>query len=303
MRPDLCIYHAPCQDGFTAAWAIWTRWPDVEFHPGVYGQCPPDVAGKDVLLVDFSYKKPVLLEMANTARTISVLDHHKSAEADLAAFAVDELEAAAELLHNPPGQPRIQALFDMGRSGARMAWEFSHPDEPAPRLVLHVEDRDLWRFAMNGTREVCADLFSRPYDFWEWDRAFLDLAQPDTWRARFQMGEAIERKHHKDIAELLALTARQMVIGDHRVKVANLPYTLSSDAANILAEGQPFGACYYDNAEGRRVFSLRSKPDGADVSAIAVRYGGGGHARAAGFSAPLGWEGDIEFSHPGVMIP
>ena len=46
MRPDICIYHFPCADGFTAAWAIRTRWPDIEFVPGVYGQEPPDVTGK-----------------------------------------------------------------------------------------------------------------------------------------------------------------------------------------------------------------------------------------------------------------
>jgi hypothetical protein len=62
--------------------------------------------------------------------------------------------------------------------------------------------------------------------------------------------------------------------------------------ANMLAEGRPFGACYYDNAEGKRVFSLRSKDEGADVSEIAVAYGGGGHARASGFTALRGWEGD-----------
>lgn len=31
---------------------------------------------------------------------------------------------------------------------------------------------------------------------------------------------------------------------------------------------------------------------GVDVSAIAKAYGGGGHAQAAGFQAPQGWEGD-----------
>ena len=69
-------------------------------------------------------------------------------------------------------------------------------------------------------------------------------------------GEAIERKHFKDIRELLDVTTRYMVIGGHRVPVANLPYTMSSDAGHELAKGRPFAACYWDTPEGR-VFSLR----------------------------------------------
>ena len=295
MKPDICIYHAPCQDGFTAAWAIWKRWPDVEFVPGVYGDEPPDVTRKRVLLVDFSYKAPVLRRLAESAAFVAVLDHHKSAEADLADFAVEAIDwttrfedegLAGLAIHN------IQAVFDMTRSGAMMAWDYAHPGELAPGLVQHVQDRDLWRFNLPYTREIAAALFSHDYDFDTWDWFADELASPVGRHALVREGAAIERKHHKDVAELLDQTQRYMVIGGVRVPVANLPYTMASDAANALAEGNPFAACYFDNGSGRRVFSLRSKAEGLDVSEIAVRYGGGGHARAAGFSMPLGWEGD-----------
>jgi oligoribonuclease NrnB/cAMP/cGMP phosphodiesterase (DHH superfamily) len=294
MKPDICIYHAPCQDGFTAAWAIWRRWPDVEFVPGVYGQDPPDVTGKDVLIVDFSYRRPVLEKLARSARWITILDHHKSALEDLAPWACapfDETDGKALGLAAPGN---IQARFDMTKSGAMLAWEYAHPGQPIPKLVQHVQDRDLWRFELHGTREVCAEIFSRPYGFDVWSDLAFALDEPDLWARCFVAGEAIERKHHKDVAELLEMTTRRMIIGGELVEVANLPYTMSSDAANMLAASGigSFGACYYDNAEGKRVFSLRSVADGADVQAIAVRYGGGGHARAAGFTAPKGWEGD-----------
>lgn len=296
MKPDICIHHHPCLDGFTAAWAIHKRWPDVHFHPGVHGEEPPDVTGENVLIVDFSYKRPVLEEMARSAKGIIVLDHHKSAEEDLAPYAgipfgssgVDEeviMRAAA-------GGLPLAALFDMSKSGARLAWEYAHPGHPVPEIVKHVEDRDLWRFALNGTREINANLFSMPYDFEVFDRCAAELETVTGRTAHLISGEAIERKHHKDVAELLRVCTREMVIGGHRVKVANIPYTLSSDAAGALAEGALFGACYYDAADGARVFSLRSRSGGFDVSKVAVSYGGGGHAGAAGFRAPPGWEGD-----------
>jgi uncharacterized protein len=294
-KPDLCIYHAPCQDGFTAAWAIWRRWPDIEFHPGVYGQEPPDVTGKHVLIVDFSYKLPVLQRLGAVAASITILDHHKSAELDLAPFKVPVLRHPPALayvdegMNGVAGPYPIQALFDMDRSGAVMAWHYVHAGK-LPALVLHVQDRDLWRFEFEHTREIAANLFSLDYTFENWNDAAGRLEE-DTF-AFISEGEAIERKHHKDVAELLDQTARFMIIGGHRVPVANLPYTMASDAANTLAEGNPFGACYFDRADGSRVFSLRSKAEGLDVSLIATRYGGGGHARAAGFQAPANWEGD-----------
>ena len=88
-----------------------------------------------------------------------------------------------------------------------------------------------------------------------------------------------------------------MVIGGQLVPVANLPYTLTSDAGHLMCvephEGSlaPFAACYWDPPDGR-VFSLRSAEGGYDVSEIAKAYGGGGHKNAAGFTMPIGWEGD-----------
>lgn len=295
-RPDICIHHAPCQDGFTAAWAVWKRWGhDVEYVAGVYGEAPPDVAGKHVLIVDFSYKRPVLEALAREAASITILDHHKTAEADLAAFVrplglIDPfyLASEAEFMSTLP----IQARFDMTKSGAMLAWEYCHPGEPAPQLVAYVQDRDLWRFKLEGTREVSAALFSEAYIFETWDAYSAHLSYPAGRSLVVAEGSAIERKHHKDIEELLGLTMRHMVIGGQRVPVANLPYTMASDGANTLAEGNAFAACYFDRGDGYRQFSLRSKPEGADVSEIAAAYGGGGHARAAGFQVPLGWEGE-----------
>jgi oligoribonuclease NrnB/cAMP/cGMP phosphodiesterase (DHH superfamily) len=95
-------------------------------------------------------------------------------------------------------------------------------------------------------------------------------------------GHAIERKHFKDIEELTKVVTRRMNIGGYNVPIANLPYTLTSDAGHLLAKGEPFAGCYWDTPQGR-VFSLRSTDEGLDVSAISKRYGGGGHRNAAGF--------------------
>lgn len=282
----LCIYHGNCADGFGAAWAVRRALgaENVEFHAGVYQESPPDVRGRHVVIVDFSYKRPILLEMGEQALSVLVLDHHKSAAEDLAGLPkplwswqsyLDDTVRGIVTDGTDPALPRV--LFDMERSGAMIAWDFFHPGQPAPQLLQHIQDRDLWRFALEGTREVQACLFSHPYDFDLWDK--LMATDPQGLAVE---GAAIERKHHKDIAEFIGVAARRMVIAGYNVPVLNAPYFWSSDAGHLLAQGEPFAACYWDTPEGR-VFSLRSADDGLDVSAIAKQYGGGGHKHAAGF--------------------
>lgn len=265
MKP-LCIYHGNCADGFGAAW-VFKRYADREhdFHAGVYQQVPPDVAGRDVYLVDFSYKREVVEQMCERATRVVLIDHHKTA--------IDDLRPLIEAR-------RIEALVNLEKSGATLAWEWfhGHNERDMPQLLRHIEDRDLWRFALSGTREIQANVFSFPYDFEVWDSL---MARPV--EELIAEGRAIERKHFKDVNELLGVTARQMAIGGYVVPVANLPYTLVSDAAHKLAQGKPFAACYWDTPHGR-VFGLRSTNDGVDVSEIAKQYGGGGHAHASGFT-------------------
>lgn len=42
-KPDVCIYHFPCDDGFAAAWVVNRKWPDVKLAPTNYGLPFPDV--------------------------------------------------------------------------------------------------------------------------------------------------------------------------------------------------------------------------------------------------------------------
>lgn len=264
-RP-LCIYHGNCADGFGAAW-VFKRFADREhdFFAGIYQSEPPDVEGRDVYLVDFSYKRGVVEQLCERATRVVLIDHHKTAIEDLAPL----IESR-----------RIEALVNVGKSGATLAWQWfhGHNERDMPQLLRHIEDQDLWRFALAGTREIQANVFSHPYDFEVWDRLMERPVEE-----LIAEGRAIERKHLKDIRELLPVVTRRMTIGGHNVPIANLPYIHVSDAAHELARGEPFAGCYWDTPNGR-VFGLRSSPDGLDVSDIAKQYGGGGHRNAAGFT-------------------
>lgn len=271
----LCIYHNNCLDGFGAAWAVRHALGNgVEFYKGIHQQQPPEIKGRDVLLVDFSYKKAVLENMLKTAASITILDHHISAEKDLSGLLTSG---------------KINGLFDMNKSGAMLAWQWFNPEQQPPKLIEYIQDRDLWLFKLAGTREINAALSSYPYDFKVWDK--LMASNNDELNALKRDGKAIERKLQKDIKQLIASGVRRMVIGGYDVPVLNAPSAYISDAGHILSANEPFAACYWDHANGRS-FSLRSSEDGINVADVAKKYGGGGHEKAAGFTVQIGWEGE-----------
>lgn len=279
--PDVCIYHDPCADGHTAAWAVQKRWPTCDMRPGRYEPSDgPSVEGKHILLVDFSYKRPLLDKLISEAASVTILDHHISAQRDI--------EPLIE-------QGLILGEFDMNRSGAMMAWESCFPETLAPKIVRYVQDRDIWRWEMPDSKAICSWLNLQPLTWKAWDEACLALETEAGYARARGIGGALVQKLDSDVATGVRATRRRMVIGGFDVPVANLPHFLASEAGNALCQDEPFAATYFDTTDGRRSFSLRSdqnNPNAVDVSEVAVSYGGGGHRNASGFSRPLGWEGD-----------
>lgn len=296
----LVIFHSMngtmhCDDGFASACVAKLGLahckPEPEFFPGIYGQEPPldKVEGRHVYLLDFSYKRPVMLEIGRRAACLTVLDHHKTAEAELAGLA-DELMADGWPMDGQ-GQylncPYVR--FDMEHSGAILAWQFffSSGFGPPPDLLLRVEDGDLWRFAYPDTKLVQAALRSYPQTFEVWaelmKRPIAELAEE---------GKAVRRFIERKVEELLP-NARDCALPGHpttNLPLVNCPAFLASEVAGVLAERSEEGwACAYYDTTTHRVFSLRSRgEDAPDVSEIAKACGGGGHRNAAGFQVLLG---------------
>ncbi len=271
----LCIYHGHCDDGFAAAWAVrHALGDDVEFYAGQYQQEPPNVTLRDVLMVDFSYKRPVLERMLAECQSLLILDHHKTAQEDLAFLPTAHIGAWKGYVGE-----RGRAFFDMNRSGAGIAWDFFHQGKPRPRFIDYIEDRDLWRKSLPGGDEFTIALRSYPQDFLIWDK--LVDSGPD---ALICEGYSIQRYYRLRVEELKR-SAYIANLGGVAIWIANAPYFAASEVAGELADrGLSFGACYFEIAQGRWAYSLRSRGD-FDVSQVARQFGGGGHKNAAGFTA------------------
>jgi oligoribonuclease NrnB/cAMP/cGMP phosphodiesterase (DHH superfamily) len=278
-QKNLVIYHANCTDGFGAAYAAWKKLGDAntEYLPAKYGDALPDVTDRHVYIVDFSYPPEQMLEIASKCAALVILDHHKKA--------IELLEPVVEQMTNMLGG-FCTAVLTTEHSGAILAWDYFHPTTATPILLRHIEDRDLWRFNMQGTRELVAALYSYPMEFAVWDAI---VASPSTL---FLEGAALGRQGAQHVAAA-ATHARPMLIGGVAVPTVNAPHYMASELGHELSKGlNTFAAVYIDYADCRK-FSLRSDgATGQDVDIVARQYGGGGHRNAAGFTVPLGWEGD-----------
>jgi len=261
---NVCIYHKNCQDGFAAALAVWMKYGDIRFIEAQYGDKAPSVKNDSVIIVDFSYPRDVLEKMKAEAAELIVIDHHKTAQADLAGL--------------------DYCIFNMEKSGAVLTWEYLFPDKEIPTLFLYAQDRDLWKWEMPHSREVSAALRIQPKAFILWKALFVD--NPNGLVSVIDKGKAI-LEYQTHCAESIAESNEipEIKINGYTVPIINCTHLLS-ETIGRLAIGKPFAVGYFDTKD-KRVFSLRSTdPEGVDVAEIAKQHGGGGHKHAAGFTRP-----------------
>jgi len=372
MTKVLCIFHAHCADGLGAAWAVHKALgPDVEFVAAKYGDltvvtaASPELRGRDILIVDFSYPLEVLRAMAQEARSVLVLDHHATAQEDLVQVPTpDELGAFSTYKGFASGclpGHNLAAIFDMKRSGAGLTHDYLNPGKPRPRIIDLIEDRDLWKFKFGDESKAfhavltsydIADLPTMFKRLDDWDRrarnhkliagdtkTSRELKRETRWESLLDEGAAILRANSRAVATAVAASRRTIRIASYTVPCANVPGSMASDAVQLLCrawsdvelsvdtftetylKGQgdegvelhypTFSATYYDGSDGKRHFYLRSPEGGAHVGNIAkamaekfnadpetqaiwqgTKFAGGGHEHAAGFDAPLNWEGE-----------
>jgi len=260
---DLVIYHGNCTDGFGAAYAAWKLLGDrAEYHAAKYGTPPPNMSGKNVVVLDFSYDNTTTKRLMKEAKSFFIIDHHKTAMIELHDVACTR--------------------FDMNHSGAMLAWKFFHPGKDAPRLIKFIEDRDLWKWEIPYSKEFSAAFDMVPFDFEEFSKFEDDSAVDDA----IKRGSYI-LAYSKTVISKIAKHASSRQMDGKEVLVVNSPHWMS-EIGNALSPKCDYALIwYYDHASRQVKVSLRAHHEDADVSEVAKKYGGGGHRKAAGFALPV----------------
>ena len=301
----IVLYHGGCRDGFCAAWVVKKYFNDnfikgpFEFIPAYYGQDPPDVTDKDVIIVDFCYPLEVMMDLIEECKSLHILDHHKTAMPvfDSIGKAIDN----GELDHLP--RKRIRITRDLEKSGAGIAWDYFFPNQLRPWIVNYVEDRDLWTKKLNNTEEINAYISILKFDFKEWDDCYDNLLDCDA----ADYGKVILEKTEQYVREVCKnayfvdfnppnrkLTEEELddLLHDknftyryENIPIVNICQIDCSEVLHELCKRYPeseFSLYWFRRSDGMYQYGLRSIGD-FDVSEVAKLFGGGGHRNAAGF--------------------
>jgi oligoribonuclease NrnB/cAMP/cGMP phosphodiesterase (DHH superfamily) len=284
---NIVIYHGQCMDGFCAAWCAWLKFGnEAEYHPVSYlpnGEDPqvPDVVGKHVFILDFSYSPETLRAIERCAASVELHDHHASA---FEKYEKDRAEGGK-------WKDTTVIKFEQEYSGAGLAWFRFGDGGPLPWLVAYVQDRDLWRHALKNTKSINAFIRTLPFDFDAWDKANSEVSQ----REASAFGEGALVYVNKYVKDTAAEAQRVNFMGHPDIPLVNAQYSNISEVLNELAQTAKFAVGWFVQADGSIKVSLRSAGN-FSVKTLAVQMGGGGHEKASGFVA----KSMIHLDVPGV---
>jgi len=274
VTPIFVLYHANCSDGLGARYAAWKRFGEAEhihYLAVQYGEPLPEIPDdSEVFILDFSYARDVLEALRARVKALVVLDHHKTAQEALEGFP--------------------EAIFDMAKSGAVLAWEYFHPEKPVPLLLQYVQDRDLWTWKLKGTKPLGFALPFYKDDMQSWDMLASastvsdDHLDESSYLGRaVASGTAIQRYCEAKVeGAVKGVRIVQYNGGDLKCGLINATHLISEIGNEIYTKlDVDFSVSYFFHHEGYAVLSFRSQGD-FDVSVLAKALGGGGHRNASG---------------------
>lgn len=214
----LVIYHGNCCDGFGAAFSAWlASGSRAQYLPYAFDTAPPDVTGKHVFILDFSFPEQWMAQMDQQAMSVTLMDHHQSAVQSLYGF-----RGCCTRL-----------LFDTSRSGAHLAWRHFHPGKPLPKLLACVEDRDLLAWRIPESRAFLASLDTEERSFESWSNVLrMDADEHSTFLAQ---GEQLLVSFREKASEFAARGQVVSLLGVNGLGVT-APFEFTNEVGQLLAQ-------------------------------------------------------------------
>lgn len=197
---------------------------------------------------------------------------------------------ARESDSTPEGHEPLQEIargmvhLDPNKSCARVAWDYFHPDQPAPALIRYVEDRALWRWRYPETRSFMARLDTEQQSFSHWSRllALQSSELMDYLREGSCMVEMFD-----SLANDIADQAQPIVVAGEVGQAAMSPESFHGAVGEILANRcGTFGLTWYLTKDGQVRVGLRGAA-GFDAQAIGRHFGSVGNQHFCSFRIAL----------------
>lgn len=270
-------YHHNDLDGRCAAAVVNKKFAEeqVEFIECDYKD-EPDIdsirPGEEVIIVDFSFPPEIMNQVLEVTKNVIWCDHHKTAQNY-------ELGYTQKI-------KGIRDFNEPGRSGAECAWDFFFPEEQAPDAVKLTGSYDTWRhdvkgdYAFNEAMKVDSEGTNPASELWAGilninsssRRAISDLIGIGNICVQYRDGYCSDiLKHYGYETEFHGLKCLALNV-----------YRFGSQAYGKEILKYDAVIAYIHTGDEYTV-SMYTEKAGVDVSAVCLKYGGGGHTRAAGF--------------------
>jgi oligoribonuclease NrnB/cAMP/cGMP phosphodiesterase (DHH superfamily) len=267
MYNKLCFYHVADLDGKCSAAIVKMVKPDFELIPFDYNREFPwkkITSNTEVIMVDVSLPKDDMYKLNKICLQLIYIDHHisKLNELDLKQF---------------------EGLQIDGTSACELTWKYFLNEEKAPRGVILLSKYDTWDLnedVLNYQYGIRAlDLDPNDIDGWN-NNVFNDLFIPLRKKEGMSIRQYIDSvdknvmvhnsfKINFDGYNCLAVNK----LGSNSIMFQHHPDHLNYDI---------FMAFGFSGKTWK--VSLYTLKDDIDVSQICMKFGGGGHRKAAGFT-------------------
>lgn len=268
---DIVFFHYPCQDGLSSAWIVKYYYKlynkIINLLPIQHGDnFDYNFRNKNILFVDFSPNDIIISDLIKY-NNIYILDHHISEKVRMEKYDF--------------------ARIDITKAGVRLTWEYFF-DANIPLFLEMIEDRDLWIYKNNNSRDFCEGLYFS-YNCLETIEEKLTLFdnlienQNIEIDKFIQLGSILNLNKNIKIQNIISNIKKYKFRG-YNVCMYNCSHEMVSDIGNALTSNLCDLAVLwrYDHNNEEYNYSLRSN-NIVDCSKLAKELlSGGGHLNAAG---------------------
>jgi len=270
MKP-LCLYHRSDLDGKCSGHIVSRFVEDVELLGVEYGDELPwnQFNSRTIYLVDFSLQPWSDMErLAEVSEHLIWIDHHKSA-----------------LLDYDESGLNLDGRLDTTKAACELCWEF-FTSKPIPKAVYLLGRYDVWDLAADDlVLPFQMGMRLQPWspDDKQWD-LFFQIGWEDHLFPIVRDGNVILKYQENTNRRIMAKAFEHEWEGYLFLAVnAGGLNSQAFESRYDPDEHHAVMAFFYDGSQKQWTVSMYSPDQSSDLSGLAKKMGGGGHAAACGF--------------------
>jgi len=263
----LILFHKSDLDGHASGAILKYKYPEAKTFGMNYGDPLPEITiGETVFMVDFSMPMDEMVDL-NKRCNLVLLDHHKSF-----------IDSCKE--HNV----KFSGIQRSGLGACALVWEYCEFDRMVPYAVMLLSEHDVWIHDNPDTLPFQYGLrmeYTQPgAPIWE---KLLSGNSDIIVDQVIKTGKVVLEYQIQSNTMYAESAAFETELAGFRVIAQNKMFSNSQAFDSVFDPEKHDIMALFGWRHGQWSVSLYSAETGPDVSKIAVQYGGGGHAHAAGF--------------------